>query len=77
MESILADPEWKGGEYTTQPRAAIRMLLYLRLIAAGAPPLQIQKDFPTSGAADKLFENFVNNYLENYRKMYLWPRRPK
>jgi homoserine O-acetyltransferase len=73
MEAIRSDPEWKGGEYTVQPPAGIRMFTYLRLIAAGIPPLQMQKDFPTAEATDKYFESFVSSYLENYYKTYLIP----
>jgi homoserine O-acetyltransferase len=73
MEAIRSDPAWKGGEYTVQPPAGIRMFTYLRLIAAGIPPLQMQKDFPTAEATDKYFANFVSGYIENYNKTYLTP----
>jgi homoserine O-acetyltransferase len=73
MEAIRSDPEWKGGEYKVQPSAGMRMFVYLRLLAAGMPPLLMQKQFPTAEATDKYFENFVSGYVENYYKTYLTP----
>jgi homoserine O-acetyltransferase len=73
MEAIRSDPEWKGGEYTVEPSAGMRMLIYLRLLAAGMPPLLMQKQFPTAESTDKYFENFVSGYVENYFKTYLTP----
>jgi homoserine O-acetyltransferase len=62
MDAIRADPEWKSGEYTSEPRAGLRTALDLLLIAGGAP-LQMQKDFPTRDAADKYLEDSVNARL--------------
>ena len=73
VEAIRSDPEWKRGEYTVQPSAGIRMFTYLRLLAAGMPPLQMQKSFPTPEATDKYFENFVSGYIDNYYKTFLIP----
>ncbi len=59
MDGIRNDPDWKNGEYTTEPRAALEIATDFLLIAGSAPlPLQLQ--FPTRDAADQ--------YLENYRK---------
>jgi homoserine O-acetyltransferase len=57
MEAIRNDPEWKGGEYTTQPRQALRTALDLMLIA-GSAPLYMQKTLPTREAADKYLQNY-------------------
>ena len=73
IEAIEKDPEWKGGEYTVQPSQGIRTFTYLRLLAAGMPPLQMQENFPTAEATDKYFENFVSGYIENYHKTFLIP----
>jgi homoserine O-acetyltransferase/O-succinyltransferase len=73
IDAIRNDPEWKGGEYTSQPSEGIRMFTYLRLLAAGMPPLQMQKNFPTPEATDKYFENFVSGYIDNYLKTFLIP----
>ena len=56
MDAIRNDPEWKGGEYTTQPRAALRTAQDL-LVIAGSAPLQGQKNYPTREAADKYVED--------------------
>ncbi len=56
MDAIRNDPEWNGGEYTAQPRAALRTALDL-LIIAGSAPLQGQKNYPTRDAADKYLED--------------------
>jgi len=59
IDGIESDPEWKGGEYTTEPRAAFEIVTDFLLIA-GSAPLQMQKNYPTRDAADQ--------YLEGYRK---------
>ena len=59
IDGIRNDPDWKNGEYTTEPRAALEIATDFLLIAGSAPlPMQIQ--YPTRDAADQ--------YLENYRK---------
>ncbi len=62
MDAIRTDPEWKGGEYAAQPRAALRSALDMLLIA-GSAPLQMQKNFPTRDAADKFLRDFFNARL--------------
>lgn len=50
IDAIEHDPNWKNGEYTTQPRGlenAVHVLLLMTSV-----PLQWQKDFPTRAAAD-------------------------
>jgi homoserine O-acetyltransferase len=61
IDGIRNDPEWKGGEYTAQPRAALEIASDIQLIA-GSAPLQMQKSFSTRDDADK--------YLEAYRIRY-------
>lgn len=58
MDAIRADPEWKNGEYASEPRAALRTALDLLLIA-GSAPLPMQKNFPTRADADKFLEEFI------------------
>jgi homoserine O-acetyltransferase/O-succinyltransferase len=59
IDGIRNDPDWKNGDYTTEPRAALEIATDFLLIAGSAPlPMQIQ--YPTRDAADQ--------YLENYRK---------
>jgi homoserine O-acetyltransferase/O-succinyltransferase len=57
MDAIRDDPEWKGGEYTAEPRQGLRTALDLLLIA-GSAPLQMQKNYPTRDAADKYLDEY-------------------
>jgi homoserine O-acetyltransferase len=50
IEAIENDPDWKNGEYTTQPRGladAVHVLLLMTSV-----PLLWQKEYPTRAAAD-------------------------
>jgi homoserine O-acetyltransferase len=62
MDAIRKDPEWKNGEYKTQPRG-LENAVYL-LVVMGSSPLQMQKAAPTRDAADKMLEEMVQNYLK-------------
>lgn len=59
IDAIRNDPEWKGGEYATEPRAALEMASAMLLIA-GSAPIQMQKGAPTRDAADKYLENYMS-----------------
>lgn len=59
IDAIRNDPEWKNGEYTTQPRCAMQTALDFLLIA-GSAPLLMQKNYPTRDAADKYLDNYVS-----------------
>ena len=52
MDGIRQDPDWKNGDYTAEPRAALQISADF-LIIAGSAPLHMQEDFPTRDAADK------------------------
>jgi homoserine O-acetyltransferase len=56
IEGIRRDPEWKNGDYTTQPRAALQISADFLLIA-GSAPLVMQKNLPTRDAADKYLDD--------------------
>jgi homoserine O-acetyltransferase len=58
IDGIREDPEWKNGEYTSQPRAALQIATDMLLIA-GSAPLPMQRDEPTRDAADKYYESYV------------------
>jgi homoserine O-acetyltransferase/O-succinyltransferase len=58
IDGIRTDPEWKGGDYTSQPRAGIEIAEDFLLIA-GLAPIPAQAAYPTRDAADK--------YLDEYR----------
>jgi homoserine O-acetyltransferase len=57
MDAIRNDPEWKGGDYSTEPVQALRTALDLLLIA-GSAPLYMQKSYPTRDAADKDLDDY-------------------
>jgi homoserine O-acetyltransferase/O-succinyltransferase len=57
MDSITADPEWKNGNYSEQPRG-LRSAIYISLLM-GSIPLQWQKEHPTRHQADA----FLNDQL--------------
>jgi homoserine O-acetyltransferase len=58
MEGIRQDPEWKNGDYTTEPRAGLQIAADFLLIA-GSAPLHQQEDLPTRDAADTFLDSFV------------------
>src|SRR5713226_4871211 len=63
MDAIRNDPEWKGGEYTTEPRQGLRTALDLLLIA-GSAPLPMQKNYPTRDAADKYLDEYFAERMQ-------------
>jgi homoserine O-acetyltransferase len=58
IDGIRQDPEWKNGEYSSEPRAALQVSADFLLIA-GSAPLHMQQDLPTRDAADKYLEESV------------------
>jgi len=59
IDGIRNDPDWKGGEYTTEPRAALEMASAMLLIA-GSAPIQMQKSAPARDAADKYLADYMS-----------------
>ena len=55
IEGIRQDPEWKNGDYKTEPRAALQISADF-LIIAGSAPLLMQKNLPTRDTADKYLD---------------------
>ena len=62
IDSIRGDPEWRGGEYTTQP-ASLRAVEEL-LFFMGSNPVLRQKQMPTLAESDKLLDATVANALK-------------
>jgi homoserine O-acetyltransferase len=62
MDAIRDDPEWRGGDYTAEPRQGLRTALDLLLIA-GSAPLLMQKNLPTRDAADKYLDQYFKDRL--------------
>src|SRR5579859_531309 len=58
IEGIRQDPDWKNGEYSTEPRAALQISADF-LVVAGSAPLLMQKNLPTRDAADKYLDDSV------------------
>lgn len=58
MEDIRRDPEWKGGEYATQP-SGLRSALQMLWLMTSAPLVQ-QHDAPTRDRADSLIDAFLD-----------------
>jgi len=62
VEAIRADPEWRQGEYTSEPLGALRTAAGLLLIA-GSAPLPMQLTLPTRDAADQFLDKFMQREL--------------
>ena len=58
IEGIRTDPEWKNGDYTTEPHTGLEIASDFLLIAGGAP-LHMQEDYPTREAADQYLAEFM------------------
>ena len=59
IDGIRQDPDWKNGEYTTQPRAGMQISADL-LFIAGSAPLHMQQDLPVREAADTELDKWSN-----------------
>jgi len=64
MEAIRTDPQWLGGEYKSEPLAALRNVAGILLIA-GSAPIQMQLALPTRDAADAFLDKFMQRELED------------
>ncbi|MGB0035510.1 MAG: alpha/beta fold hydrolase [Candidatus Acidiferrales bacterium] len=64
IDGIRQDPDWKGGEYTTEPRAGQQIAEDFLIIARGAP-LLLQKNLPTRDASDRFLEREMSNGTKN------------
>lgn len=63
IDAIRNDPEWKQGNYATQPqslRTAAQMLWL-----AGSNPILRQKGAPTVAALDEALDRYVANYVRS------------
>jgi homoserine O-acetyltransferase len=58
IDGIRQDPDWKNGDYTTEPRAALQIATDFLLIA-GSTPLPMQIEYPTREAADQDLDDYV------------------
>jgi homoserine O-acetyltransferase/O-succinyltransferase len=60
MDGIRTDPEWKNGDYTTEPPQGVRFILDF-LIIAGSAPIPMQKSMPTRDEADKWLDKYLHD----------------
>jgi homoserine O-acetyltransferase len=63
MDDITQDPAYKGGDYTTEPpglRDALQLLFMMT-----SSPRQLQKQAPTTEAADTYIENWETRVFAN------------
>jgi homoserine O-acetyltransferase/O-succinyltransferase len=58
IQAIRNDPEWRQGEYSSEPMAALHTAAGLLLLAASAP-IQLQLTLPTRDAADQFLDTFM------------------
>ena len=65
IDGVREDPDWKNGEYTAQPRAALATAAAMFYVA-GSAPLQIQKSLPTRDAADAASEDYVKRFVASH-----------
>ena len=62
IDLIKMDPEWKGGEYTQQPKLGLSGAIS-SLIFMTSSPLQWQKSAPTREQSETMLDNLEKRYL--------------
>jgi homoserine O-acetyltransferase len=65
IDGIRNDPDWKNGEYSSQPLSALEVAADIFFIAGGAP-LQLQKNYPTRDAADAADQDFAKRFIPDH-----------
>ncbi len=64
IDAIRSDPDWRQGEYRTQPAGALRTAAGLLLIA-GSAPIQMQLALPSPDAADQFVQKYMGRELQD------------
>ena len=62
IDAIRNDPEWRHGEYTTQPQSLRTAAQMLWLV--GSNPILRQRAAPTVAEADRVLDQYVAGYLK-------------
>ena len=65
IDLIKMDPEWKGGEYTTQPKVGLTGAIS-SVIFMVSSPLQWQSSTPTREKADSMLDKLRKRYFATY-----------
>jgi homoserine O-acetyltransferase len=65
IDAIRDDPDWKNGDYTAQPHAALVTAADMILLAGGVPA-QMQKSLPTRAATDAADDSYAQRFLASY-----------
>ncbi|MCI0491197.1 MAG: alpha/beta fold hydrolase [Blastocatellia bacterium] len=60
IDSIKDDPEWKNGEYTSQPRGLVSAIHSLIFMVSS--PLQWQRSAPTREQSEEMLKNLIERY---------------
>ena len=63
MDLIKMDPEWKGGEYTSIPKAGMSGAI-LAMMFMVSSPLQWQKTAPTREKSEEMMHSMLDRYLK-------------
>jgi homoserine O-acetyltransferase len=62
IDAIRNDPEWRQGEYQSEPLGALRTAAGL-LLMAGSAPIQMQLALPNRDAADQFLDKLMQRQL--------------
>jgi homoserine O-acetyltransferase len=62
IDAIRNDPEWRNGNYTTQPQSLRTAAQMLWLV--GSNPILRQKAAPNLADADRVLDEYVGNYVK-------------
>jgi homoserine O-acetyltransferase len=62
IDAITSDPDWKAGDYQTEPVRALRTAEDVTILA-GSAPQQMQKAMPTRDAADAYLARALAAYI--------------
>jgi homoserine O-acetyltransferase len=65
MDAIRNDPEWKSGDYESEPLGALEVTSDMFFIAGGAP-LLMQKNLPTRAATDAAAQDSAKRFIADY-----------
>jgi homoserine O-acetyltransferase len=65
IDGIRDDPDWKNGDYTTEPEPSLKTAGEMFYIAAGSA-LQMQKDLTTRAATDAADDDFVKRFSASH-----------